>query len=171
MTRSRPSKLSRRDALKLLAAAAGGATLANLPPQWSKPELQVGVLPAHAQTSILHVLGTPFPPQEIDLGQSYCYEGIIIRFTAAITPPTPGILLQYALTYTVSGPGGSITVPNPTTGTVTTNGSGQATIDVTVLPDSHFGGTIGTLMVVWSFVNPADGTNTASQSFDIEIGC
>ncbi len=165
------SNLSRRDALKLLAAAAGAAAISNLPPAWSKPELQVGVLPAHAQTSITHLLGTPVPPQEIDLGQSYCWDGIIIRFTAAITPPTPGIVLQYALSYAVSGPGGSITIPNPATGTVVTNGSGQATIDVTVLPDSPFFGTTGTLTVVWSFVNPVDGTNTASQSYDIEISC
>lgn len=165
------SNLSRRDALKLLAAATGAAALSNLPPAWSKPELQVGVLPAHAQTSLLHVLGTPVDPEEVDQGQNYCWEGIIIRFTAAITPPTPGIPLQYSLTYTVSGPGGSITVPSPTTGTVTTNGSGQATVDVTVLPDSPFFGTVGTLSVVWSFVNPADGVNTATQSYEIEIAC
>ena len=44
-------KLSRRDAIKLLGAAAGAAALANLPSKWSKPELVSGVLPAHAQTS------------------------------------------------------------------------------------------------------------------------
>ncbi|PWH13192.1 MAG: hypothetical protein DDG60_10910 [Anaerolineae bacterium] len=165
------SKLSRRDALKILAAASGAVAISHLPSSWTKPELQVGVLPVHAQTSSLHFLSTPVLPQEIDLGQSYCWEGIIIRFTAAITPPTAGILLQYALSYTVSGPGGSITVPSPTTGNLSTNGSGQVSIDVTVLPDSPSFGTIGTLTVVWSFVNPADGTNTVTQSFDIEIGC
>ncbi|MCS6994782.1 MAG: twin-arginine translocation signal domain-containing protein [Anaerolineales bacterium] len=165
------SKLSRRDALKVLAAASGAVALSHLPTSWGKPELQAGVLPAHAQTSMTHVLSAPFPPEEIDLGQSYCYDGIVIRFTAVITPPTAGISLQYSLNYTASGAPGSITVPSPTIGTVNTNGSGQATVDVTVLPDSPFFGTTGTLTVVWSFVNPADGTNTVSQSYDIEIGC
>ena len=44
-------KLSRRDAIKLLGAAAGATALANLPSKWSKPELVSGVMPAHAQTS------------------------------------------------------------------------------------------------------------------------
>ena len=43
--------LSRRDALKVLGAAAGATVLANLPQKWSPPELASGVLPAHAQTS------------------------------------------------------------------------------------------------------------------------
>ncbi len=46
-----PKKLSRRDALKIIGAAAGATVLANLPSKWSKPELATGVLPAHAQTS------------------------------------------------------------------------------------------------------------------------
>lgn len=44
-------KVSRRDAIKLLGAAAGAAMLANVPTKWSKPSLMSGVLPAHAQTS------------------------------------------------------------------------------------------------------------------------
>lgn len=46
-------KISRRDALKLLGAAIGAATMANLPGKWSKPEAIAGVLPVHAQTSLL----------------------------------------------------------------------------------------------------------------------
>jgi hypothetical protein len=45
-------ELSRRDALKLLGAAAGATVLANLPSKWSTPALTAGVLPAHAQTSV-----------------------------------------------------------------------------------------------------------------------
>jgi hypothetical protein len=46
-------KLSRRDALKILGAATGAAVFANLPAKWTAPKLISGVLPAHAQTSIV----------------------------------------------------------------------------------------------------------------------
>lgn len=45
------SAISRRKALKILAAAAGTVTLTSVMGQWMKPVLRVGVLPAHAQTS------------------------------------------------------------------------------------------------------------------------
>lgn len=51
-----PKKVSRRQAIKLLTATAGAATLASMPNKWVKPILKAGVLPAHAQTS------TPVPP-------------------------------------------------------------------------------------------------------------
>ena len=53
MTNQPQSKLSRRDALKILAAATGAVALANIPSKWKRPELAAGVLPAHAQTSIV----------------------------------------------------------------------------------------------------------------------
>ena len=44
-------KVSRRDAVKILAAAVGATALSNLPGKWTKPSLDVGILPAHALTS------------------------------------------------------------------------------------------------------------------------
>ncbi len=44
-------KISRRDAMKLLGAAIGGAALSTLPSKWNTPELAAGVLPAHARQS------------------------------------------------------------------------------------------------------------------------
>ena len=44
-------KISRRDAMKLLGAAIGGAVLSTLPSKWNTPELAAGVLPAHARQS------------------------------------------------------------------------------------------------------------------------
>ena len=41
--------LSRREALKVLAAVSGAAALTNLPQSWSTPLIEVGVIPAHAQ--------------------------------------------------------------------------------------------------------------------------
>jgi hypothetical protein len=51
MTDPNQKQLSRRDAIKLLGAAAGASVLANLPTKWTTPQLAAGVLPAHAQTS------------------------------------------------------------------------------------------------------------------------
>jgi len=45
-------KLNRREVLKTLAAGSGAlAAAAFLPSKWSKPVIQAGVLPAHAQAS------------------------------------------------------------------------------------------------------------------------
>ncbi len=43
--------LSRRDALKTLAAVTGAVALTSLPGKWAKPVVEVGALPAHAQGS------------------------------------------------------------------------------------------------------------------------
>ena len=43
--------VSRRDALKTLAAATGAATLMALPGKWETPLVEMGTLPAHAQCS------------------------------------------------------------------------------------------------------------------------
>jgi len=68
-------KLSRRDAIKLIGAAAGASVLANLPSKWSKPELTGGVLPAHAQTSCVgYVPGS----------QSFSSPGINFNFTVPV---------------------------------------------------------------------------------------
>jgi len=53
MTDFKNKRLTRRDAIKLLGAAAGASVLANIPSKWSKPSLAGGVLPAHAQTSCI----------------------------------------------------------------------------------------------------------------------
>jgi len=51
-----PKKISRRDAIKLLGAAAGASILANLPSKWSKPSLVSGSLPVHAQSSCINAV-------------------------------------------------------------------------------------------------------------------
>lgn len=45
------NKLSRRDTIKLLGAAIGGAALSTIPPKWSKPALAASQLPEHARQS------------------------------------------------------------------------------------------------------------------------
>lgn len=53
--------LTRREALKTLAAVTGAATLASLPGQWETPLVEVGALPAHAQTSNFSIQGLHYP--------------------------------------------------------------------------------------------------------------
>ena len=53
--------LSRRDLLKALAATGGAITATTmLPEKWTQPVVDVGVLPAHAQTS------PPIEPESVD---------------------------------------------------------------------------------------------------------
>ncbi len=51
MTEPKPV-LTRRDALKTLAAMTGAIALSNLPNKWEKPVVAVGALPAHAAASV-----------------------------------------------------------------------------------------------------------------------
>lgn len=44
--------ISRRELLKLLAAATGVAALSTIPNQWVTPIVEIGALPAHAQASL-----------------------------------------------------------------------------------------------------------------------
>ena len=51
------SRISRGEAIKALAAAGGALTAgAFLPARWTRPLVESGVLPAHAQASCLYVL-------------------------------------------------------------------------------------------------------------------
>ena len=106
-------QLSRRDALKLLGAAAGASVLANLPSKWSTPQSVAGVLPAHAQTS---ALGCP------ELGWSgtvIWQEGAQDAVGFRLVIPVPG-------GFTV-GPGST---PELITGTSWVEGEFQQTITV-----------------------------------------
>lgn len=158
---NKPSKeISRRDAMKILAAVAGAAALANIPDKWSKPGMGFGVLPAHAQTStVLHTLAAGSDaPIDINVEQP----PITVNTTVTITPPTPGIILRYSVVLggDLSGMEG-IDSPVPPTGTTPTDGSGMATLPVTY--SNVWNGV--NIAVTWSFENPTDGTNTDDQIF------
>ncbi len=55
---SATKQLSRREALKTLAAAGGAVSLAHLPERWAAPVIETGTLPAHAQSSGIDLSGT-----------------------------------------------------------------------------------------------------------------
>lgn len=46
------SQITRRQLIKILAAATGTAVLSSVPNKWKTPIVEVGVLPAHAQGSL-----------------------------------------------------------------------------------------------------------------------
>lgn len=151
-------KLSRRDAMKVLGAALGAATLANLPSKWSKPEIAVGALPAHAQASAISATSViTCAPDWPTLAGVYPLTSSWI-FTANILPARNGVSLQYQISATP----GQFTQTNPPgiTGTVTTGASGQASINV----QGTVNGAPCTIQVMFSFLNPADGKGSCTQS-------
>ena len=153
---NKPSKeISRRDAIKILAAVAGATALVNLPDKWTKPGMEVGVLPAHAQTS-LHTLAAG---ASLDTG--LCNGPL--SSTVTITPPTPGILMRYVIALTG---GVTLSVPATSTGTVPTDAGGVAT-----LPLDGLSYDTGTITVTWSFENASDGTGSDSQVFTSTAIC
>jgi hypothetical protein len=154
-------KVSRRDAIKILTAVAGATALANTPARWSKPELKVGVLPVHAQTSVV----TPVYTLTADADEpvSFCgNQTIQLNSTATISPVATGILLRFTITST------GVTVTPPLTGTVATNASGMVSLSIDT--DGGNSGNDNEVTIVWSFENSSQGTNTDSQQF-IQNGC
>jgi hypothetical protein len=146
--------ISRRDAMKILAAAAGATALANLPGKWVTPDLEVGILPAHAQTSVgLYTLAAG----QSDPNANFCFS---LVSTAVISPVAAGISLHYVITLS---PGLAITSPAALTGTVPTDASGTASLSIDVNINTF--NVDSTVSVTWSFENPSDGTNSAIQVF------
>lgn len=153
---NKPSKeISRRDAIKILAAVAGATALVNLPDKWTKPGMEVGVLPAHAQTSLaLHTLAAGLD----DPAANFC---LAFDSTVTISPPvSAGILMRYVIT---PGAGVTITSPAALTGTAPTDATGVATLSISVDGASVVPGR--TVTVTWSFENPSDGIDSDSQVF------
>ena len=85
----------RRELLKALAATSGAVVAANIPNQWNKPKIEVGVLPAHAQVSDIATDPDPDPDPGPDPSPVY----------GTRCDSTPG--------------GGDIGPPNTGTGTIT----------------------------------------------------
>jgi len=151
---NKPSKeISRRDAIKILAAVAGATALVNLPDKWTKPGMEVGVLPAHAQTSLASIVAGP------SLVAGGCRS--TVTSTATISPPRLGVVLRYNITV-----GGGVSVSVPLTDTRTTDAGGVATL----LMDIAFGAG-DPVIVTWTFENPADGSGSAAQVFSYPGAC
>jgi hypothetical protein len=143
---NKPGKeLSRRDALKLLGAAAGASVLANLPSKWSTPQLTAGVLPAHAQTS----------------GRSLtCWlelDGESIQ-TGANVIPSPGVPISLHLELVL------VRLAEPAFGLSSdhlTDNAGAVGVGWLALAT---GPAPQTVLATWTFTNPLDGTASCSPA-------
>jgi len=154
---SNQKKITRREAIKVLGAAAGASLLANIPAKWSKPELTGGALPAHAQTSIVYTLLCDDPVQlELEPDSDSYLSGVTVN-----PVPNPSINMRWTLTLI------NVTLDNgadPTTGLVPTDGSGYASIltpPVTVVNAAQTSG----VTVTWSFENLPNNSDTCDQTF------
>ncbi len=115
---SQQHKLSRREALKTLTALTGAAALTSLPGQWAKPIVEVGALPAHAQTSstaaiqVVNNSGQLIRPnllgpdindaQDIPDGQSYLWNNLtpVENYTTgAAFSVEPAKITEYELVF------------------------------------------------------------------------
>ncbi len=159
---SNPTKrMSRRDAMKILGAAAGASVLAGLPSKWSKPELAAGALPAHAQTTgVSHTLKcaalviTP-PPGP---APSPNPPNLPITSKVTISPPDPGIDMHYQI-----APTGMVTI-DPLNGIVPTDALGQAEVLFHV---AAVGSPPHSVTVTWKFVDSALSPDTCSATKEI----
>ncbi len=135
-------KISRRDALKLIGAAIGAATMANLPGKWIKPEAIAGVLPVHAQTSLLDTptstatptvtaTDNPLTPTNTPTITSSPTDTLTPTITSSptntLTPtPTLTLLLPTVLTTSITDQGASNALMN-FSGNVTSDGGSPVT--------------------------------------------
>ncbi|MBN1371944.1 MAG: twin-arginine translocation signal domain-containing protein [Anaerolineaceae bacterium] len=167
MTKQPNKNLSRRDAMKILAAAAGATVLANIPSRWSKPGLEAGVLPVHAQTSVTPEPTRPSEPHTLPADgiqiESFCYPTDMIN-SVTISPADAGILLNYSISTT--GGTVNITAPAALNGSVMTDATGTASLTITA--DDITG--MGTIVIVWSFANSSEGTGSSTQTIEA-MGC
>ncbi len=86
--------LSRREALRALAATGGAAALSTLPDKWRKPVVRVGTLPAFAQ-------GSPVPDVPPTISN------VTVVALGGLCPPPGG--RRYQATYNYTAPSGGIT--------------------------------------------------------------
>jgi hypothetical protein len=159
------TKTSRRDALKVLVAAAGTTALFNIPRKWIKPQLEADVLPAHARTSPTPTpTNTPTVQHTLTVGAnqtvSFCFDTSITS-TVTISPADSGIPMKYTIN---ADP--SVTISSPLTGTASTDASGGASVTFTA---ADITGT-GNIRVTWEFANASDGTGSGTQTF-FPAGC
>jgi hypothetical protein len=125
--------LSRRQALKTLAAATGAIALTNLPGKWETPVVEIGAIPAHAQSSGLTIsnLTGSIPTINNCQNGNGSSEILTFNYNDPTGRVTTGSMINEFYEYLPSGFSGDDSLPI-TDPRVTHNGNGYAgTITVT----------------------------------------
>jgi hypothetical protein len=89
---TRPEMLSRGEALKALAAIGGAAAAsALLPEKWVKPVVEAGIVPAHAQSSVM--CDAPYTIDHCRIYDIYHEPGLFLHYisTVYLKPACAGI--------------------------------------------------------------------------------
>lgn len=162
-------QISRRRLLKLIATAGGAAAATTLlPGEWSRPVVEVGVLPAHAQVTEPIPTATPVPTPQLasittchaadNQGAPTVGPNSILETWADITGP---ILSGIQMRRTITVPGYPSDI---VTGATDISGRFYPP-DFDLGPYGLAGGEMVT--VLWEFVNPTEGTGSCQNNVDI----
>jgi hypothetical protein len=160
--------LGRRELLKALAAAGGAVTASSLlPGEWAKPVVEVGVLPAHAQVSERRIsdIITTCSASNADLELIDIYPFSTITTYADISSGRDGVEIRRIIRRNDTG----VIVDNTigVTGNTGIHGRFQGPdFDLSTMA----GGPIAageTMDVIWTFVDPNDGTGNCARNFEI----
>ncbi len=157
--------LGRRELLKALASSGAMAAVTLLPGGWTKPVVEVGRLPIHAQVS--GVAPTPTATVRPQLSLSATSEGnncFEITNTATVTPATAGVEILQEVIFDPATPPPSNA---PSAVSAPTNGSGVATFPPITTGQSWVG---SIYRLRFSFVNPQNGPATATLG-PFEVAC
>jgi hypothetical protein len=157
--------LSRRDALKALAAIGGAAAAsALLPEKWVKPVVEAGVLPAHAQTSVCN---PPFRFMECsDVAAHWLTEPVLtlrIECLAIISTACMGLPLRFSF---ILKDNNNFTVYSSGQQVYLTRQFGDADAMV-FIPPSEIDGIPSAGFAHWEFANLHDGQTTCDWQFSI----
>ena len=166
--------ISRRQLLKAIAATSGiVAASALLPEKWSSPELEVGVLPAHAQISeILPVTIVSCSMANIIDEVTLIYTNSTIELSCVIRTERSDIeeIPMVVTLSTTPTEDGTQTEVETLTGTPTVLPSNlpneatfQTTVDLTPyeIPGGYW------LFADWTFQNPDDSTDACGRQSEI----
>ncbi len=163
---TRRQMISRREALQALASIGGAAAAsAFLPEKWIKPEIEMGVLPAHAQASLPN---SPYTIRQCDDYSTHWYTEPDLILTvvsmAILSSAVAGVPMVFScvlkdINYAVVYTSGKLVFQ--------TKQFGDATA-VLPIPHGQLSGTPWVGYAHWEFADPRDGHGTCDWQFGVD---